>query len=671
MVGGTHHGMTHLRTTRRKSMRFLMARSPKFLMFATLVTAALISTSVLTPAAFAQEAVTEAQAAALIKAADEAKARATKAEAELKAAQAKATELQSALTKLRSQISKSEKAVKDAEAKLKPEQDKVTKADAANKPVVAAAKAARAAAEAAKKAAAAAEAKAKAEEAKAVATTKALTDAQAALAAVTTAVAAGKKMVTDSQAGFKAAETQVAQFKPQLDKVSTAFAAVSKEHVDKRRASEQALIKLGKLVSFAESVAPIFAKRCLACHNAKYSKGRYNMENFAGIMKGGESGAAVEIGDAESSTLFAMIEDGSMPKDADPLTPEQLAAVKKWINTGAVLDAGFAMTAPLIQIMPKEIQPPAPDVYPVPVPITAVAFNQDGSLLATSGYHEVILWKVVDGTIVRRITNVAERVYDIEFTKDGQKIVVASGTPAQIGEAKIFQISDGKLLGDLVRTDDSVFAVSLSPDQTRLATAGADRAIRVFDLATQKQQLIIEDHADWVMDIAWAPDGSKLASASRDKTSKVFDAKTGDSLVTFNGHGNSVYGVGFSPDGKLVVTSGSDKNIRTWNVADAKQVRAIGGFGGEVFRIAVTPEGQVFSPSSDKQARVHTIADGKAIRSFAGHTDWVYSVNVHTASKRVAAGSYTGEVRIWNLDDGKELLNFVAAPGVKKETAAK
>lgn len=648
-----------------------MALSPKFLTIAALIAASVVSTSALTSTAFAQEAVTEAQAAELIKAADEAKARAEKAEADLKTAQAKATELQSALTKLRSEISKAEKAVKDAETKLKPEQDKVAKADAANKPVVAAATAARTAAEAAKKVAADAEAKAKAEEAKAVATTKALTDAQAALKAVTDAVDTGKKMVTDSQAGFTAAEAQLAKFKPQFDQVSTAFAAVSKEHVDKRRASEQALIKLGKLVSFAESVAPIFAKRCLACHNAKYSKGRYNMENFAGIMKGGESGAAIEIGDADSSTLFAMIEDGSMPEDADPLTAEQLATVKKWIETGAVLDAGFDTTAPLIQIMPKEIQPPAPDVYPVPVPITALAFNHDGTLLATSGYHEVNLWNVADGTIVRRITNVAERVYDIEFTRDGQKIVIASGTPAQIGEAKIFQISDGKLLGDLVRTDDSVFSVSLSPDETRLATAGADRAIRVFDLATQKQQLIIEDHADWVMDIAWSPDGSKLASASRDKTSKVFDAKTGDSLVTFNGHGDSVYGVGFSPDGKLVVTSGSDKNIRTWNVADAKQVRAIGGFGGEVFRIAITPDGQVYSPSSDKSARVHKIADGAAVRSFAGHTDWVYSVGVHTASKRVAAGSYTGEVRIWNLDDGKELLNFVAAPGATKETAAK
>lgn len=615
----------------------------------------------------------EKKSAELIKLADEAKARATQAEAVLKAAQAKATQLQGNLTKLKAQIRNSEKAIKDAEAKLKPEQEKVTKADVAKKASDVAVKKARAAAEDLKKKLAEAEATAKAEEAKAVAATKALTDSQAAVKTIQTTVATSKKSLTDSQGGLKQADTQFVAFKPQLDKASNEFASISQDHVNKRRAAEKHLIGIGELVSFAETVAPIFSKRCLACHNARTAKGRYNMETFAAIVKGGESGDALEVGDADSSTLFAMIEDGSMPKDADPLSPEQIAAVKHWINTGAVLDAGLSPSAPLIQIMPKEIQPNPPEAYPVPVPVTSVAFSPDGATLATSGYHEVILWKVEDGSLLRRITNVAERVYDIEFTKDGQKIVVASGTPAQIGEAKIFQVADGKLLGDLVRTDDSVFAVSLSPDQKRLATAGADRAIRVFDFATQKQQLLIEDHADWVMDVAWSADGTRLASASRDKTSKVFDAVSGDSLVTFNGHGQPVYGVGFQADGKIVVSSGSDKQIRTWNVADAKQIKVIGGFGNEVFRIIVTPEGHVYSCSADKNARAHQISDGKALKTFAGHTDWVYSVAVHAGTKRVVAGSYNGEVRIWNIDDAKESLKIIAAPGYKPggATAAK
>ncbi len=613
------------------------------------------------------------QAEFLKKVATEAKGKQDAAETALKEAQKKSAELQAGQVRLKTEISRADKAHKDAEAKVKPEQEKVTKADAAKKAADQAAAAAKKAYDDLKAQLAAAEKKANEEAAKATAANKALTDAQTGLKTVQDAAAAMKKKLDESNNGLKATEKLIAEFKPQLDQTAFEFAVLKEDYINKQKAAEKALIGVGQLVSFSESVAPVFAKRCLACHNAKTAKGRYNMETFAGILKGGESGEAVVAGDTGSSPLFAMIEDGSMPKDADPLTAEEIASIRKWIETGAVLDAGFAASQPLIQVVPKVAQPNPPEAYPVPVPVTAVAFNQDASIVATSGYHEVVLWKAADGTILRRITNVAERVYDIEFTKDGSRIVIAAGTPAQIGEVKIFQVHDGKLLGDLVRTDDSVFGVALSPDETRLATCGADRSIRIFDFATLEELVLIEDHADWVMDVAWAPDGSKLASASRDKTSKVFDAKSGDSLVTFNGHGQPVYGVGFSPDGKLVVTSGSDRNIRTWNVGDAKQVRAIGGFGNEVFRIVVTPDGRVFSCSADKNARSHQIGDGKALQTFGGHSDWVYSVAVHPEAKRVVAGSYNGEVRIWNLDDAKELVKFVAAPGMNKPqaTAAK
>ncbi|HWN93457.1 MAG TPA: hypothetical protein VNT99_00370 [Methylomirabilota bacterium] len=41
----------------------------------------------------------------------------------------------------------------------------------------------------------------------------------------------------------------------------------------------------------------------------------------------------------------------------------------------------------------------------------------------------------------------------------------------------------------------------------------------------------------------------------------------------------------------------------------------------------------------------------------------MYSLALHVATKRVASGSHDGEVRVWNSDDGKLLLKFLAAPG--------
>lgn len=507
---------------------------------------------------------------------------------------------------------------------------------------------------------------------KLVAAQKVITDAQAAATAIEPMVAAAKAKIAAATEVVKQMEAALAVVQTEVNTHATALAAIDTESTSALKAHEEALGGAGKLVLFSKQVAPVFIKRCLACHNAQTAKGRYNMDSYVGVMKGGEQGDTLIPKDADTSNLIAMIEDGTMPKDADPLTKDEIAAVKQWVLNGARLDAGLKPEAQLVTIVPKLPQPAAPESYRVPVPITAVAWSPDGNTLASSGYHEVILWNPNDGALIRRITNVAERTHDLKFNADGTLLAVASGTPGQMGEVKLFNPTDGTLVRDLMTTNDAVFGVAFSPDGKKLATCSADRSIRIFDMATFAQERLIEDHADWVMDIAWSPDGAKLASASRDKTSKVFDAKTGESLVTFPGHSEVVYGVAFSPDGTQVLTSGRDNRVRAWNPTNAAQVREIGGFGGEVYRVVVTPDGRLFTCSADKTAREHKVADGAAVRSFAGHQDWIYSVAFNPATKRLATGSWDGEVRVWNAEDAKGMTTFVAAPGFKSPmTAAK
>lgn len=616
----------------------------------------------------------EQKIATLQQQANEAAQRKATAEATLKTAREKMQSLSDMLLKQKAELSKTEAARKAAEANLPKQQEAAKKAEEAKQQAEQVSQQAAKEAEEAKgkdgEQAAAEKAKQAAE--KLAAAVKAQEEAQAAAKKTEESLVAAKKSMAELPEAIKKTEADIAAFKPELEKAEAEFAAINKEAIQKQTALEEAQVAAGQLVSFAKQVAPIFAQRCLACHNARTAKGRLNLESFASLMKGGESGEEVTPGKGDASTLYIMIEDGSMPQDADPLTPEQLALVKKWIDTGARLDAGVDPKAPLITVMPKPVQPAPPDSYRVPVPVTALAFSPDGSQLASSGYHEVILWNPTDGQIIRRISNLAERAYDLEFSADGKMLAVAAGTPGQMGEVKLFNAEDGTLLADLATIEDAMFAVAFSPDGTQLAAAGADRGIRVFNLASREQTLLIEDHADWVMDIAWSPDGKKLASASRDKTSKVFDLTTKESLVTFNSHGQPVFGVAFSPDGKQIATSGQDKRIRLWNVSDAKQAREITGFGNEVFRIQITPEGHIYSVSADKIARVHQLSDGKQVRTFNGHTDWIYCLSYNAATKKLATGSYDGEIRLWNAEDGKELLKFIAAPGQKAaETAAK
>ena len=424
-------------------------------------------------------------------------------------------------------------------------------------------------------------------------------------------------------------------------------------------------------VSFLKEVAPLLTKNCLACHNAKDSKGGFNLTTFESLMKGGEEGDTVVPGDGEFSNLSLVLTDGTMPKDSDPLPQEQIDLITKWIDEGAKFD-GSSPTVALVTLIPRVPQPAAPETYRVPVAITALAFSPDGSQLAAAGYHEVTIWNPADGALVRRITNLAQRTYGIAFSPDGMLMATASGTPGELGEVKVWNPADGTLVKDLLATSDSEYAVAFSPDGKYLAACGADRAIRIWEVETGVEKVLVEDHADWVMGLAWSPDGKQLASASRDKTCKVFNTETGESLVTFPGHGEPVFAVCFSKDGKLIATAGRDKQIRLWNPADAKQTLAIGGHESDIYALVYSADGStLYTGSADKTARQFNVGDGKQVRAFEGHTDWIYSLSLHAESKRIATGSWDGEIRIWNAEDGAHLTSFVAAPGYKPtETAS-
>jgi WD40 repeat protein len=432
----------------------------------------------------------------------------------------------------------------------------------------------------------------------------------------------------------------------------------------------------GKPVSFIRDVAPILVENCIACHNPRKSESKYVMTTFTQLAKGGQQGEGItlEPGKPDESNLVELIRpDGKprMPYKLDPLASEKIATIERWVTEGAKYD-GSSPGEDWTVLLRRSQQVTIPAAYPATVPITALAFSPDGATIAASGYHEITFWKTADGTLQSRLEGLAERIYDIAFSPDGKWMATASGDPGVFGVAKLWRPEPGgcKPVRDLVETQDVVFSVAFSPDNKKIATAGADRTIRVFEVETGKLLTQIEDHADWIFGVAWSPNGKRLASASRDKTAKVFDIEKKESLVTFPAHAQPVYTVSFTPDGKGIATGGEDNRIRVWNPdGDGKAIREIAGFGGTVFKLRYTPDGKnLLACSGDKAIGVYS-PTGSQVRKLQGHNDWVYSLAISRDGKTVASGSWDGEVRLWNLADGKLIRTIIAAPGYKPEAA--
>jgi len=309
-----------------------------------------------------QEKPTEQQIASWKQEADMLLERAIKQAKTLEALQELLLEEQRHLSQTKQKLKSAEETVAKADETLKPLKESVAKAEAELKPLAEYASKAKEAAEAAKgtdqeKATADAAAKASAAEEPA---RKKLTGAQTALATAEQMIAEAKKSQEILKANVLKVEKNISKTENEITDARKKQAELLTQEVNFRKQYQTALIDQGKLVSFTHGVAPIYAKRCLACHNARTAKGRYNMENYASIMKGGESGQVIDPGDGELSTLYIMCEDGSMPKDADPLSPEELSLIKKWIDTGAILDAGISPSAELITVIPKSSSRPLP-----------------------------------------------------------------------------------------------------------------------------------------------------------------------------------------------------------------------------------------------------------------------------------------------------------------------
>jgi len=418
-------------------------------------------------------------------------------------------------------------------------------------------------------------------------------------------------------------------------------------------------------VSFKRDIAPILLNNCLACHGPKKAEGGYRIDTFERTVAAGDSGqAGFTAKDLDGSEAYRRVVSTDaaerMPLDGDPLPAEQVELLKRWIEEGANFDGPDAK-APVASYIPPPTHPAAPEKYNAAMPVTAVAFSPDGSQLYVGGYHEITVWNPADGSLLKRIANVGQRTYAIDFRPDGKQFAVACGAPGRHGEVRLFNAETGELENVIAMTSDVVFDVAYNPAGDRLATAAADATVRLFEVATGAEQKTISSHSDWVFAVAWSPDGSKLATGSRDKTAKAFDANTGDLLITFSQHNQPVRGVMFHPDGAQVYSSGSDNKVQRWQIADGKRTSEF-GLGGEAYQLI--PAGEFFlTTSAEKKVRQYKAKEQQQVREFPAVSDWTLSAAFHPETKRVAAGTFDGQVFVWNAEDGSQIAAFYAAPG--------
>jgi WD40 repeat protein len=270
-----------------------------------------------------------------------------------------------------------------------------------------------------------------------------------------------------------------------------------------------------------------------------------------------------------------------------------------------------------------------------------------------------------------------DEVYAIVYSPDG-KTLASAGQDTSI---RLWDLATGKerlILNGNVKNKDwqkNIYALAFSPDGKTLASGGSEHAIRLLDTATGKVRATLEKHIRRVMGLAYTPDGSTLVSGGWDGSILVWDTATNKVRVALDAK-SGVERLALSPDGKLVASGHNENWIQVWDVGTGKRTNRFGG-QSTVFPIsgisslsfspdaktlgsAIHAQGNDGKDLKDRPIRLWDVATGKQRVALEGRHDTIAAVDFSPDGKTLASGDWGGLLKLWDLATGKELATVKA-----------
>lgn len=211
-------------------------------------------------------------------------------------------------------------------------------------------------------------------------------------------------------------------------------------------------------------------------------------------------------------------------------------------------------------------------------------------LASSSTLPIILLWDVPTGRRLKILHGHTAPVWSIAFSPDGNQLASISADRT----VKLWDIATGECLNTLIGHGDGLYSVKtflpsgrsgrkgaitrpVEPTQSlnyMIASAGADRTIRIWDSQTGDCLQTLEGHTDCIYDIAIHPYRQSLVSASHDKTLRYWDLHTGKCTAILP-HETPLWSVAYHPNGDYLATSGWNNCITIWDVQAQEIIQSL------------------------------------------------------------------------------------------------
>jgi WD40 repeat protein len=195
-------------------------------------------------------------------------------------------------------------------------------------------------------------------------------------------------------------------------------------------------------------------------------------------------------------------------------------------------------------------------------PVYALAFTPNGRTLATFSFDRMVkLWDVASGRERASLTLAPETSsLPIAFSPVSQALASVAYEP---GVVRLWHLApdpehrldagSGPFVFGAHGGGLTLWSVAAGPrdgQEIKLLALKGDTedwpTAKIWDKRTEQQPLILKNHGNRVAALAFSPDGQTLASASYDESVKLWEVATGREQATLQGHTHQVNAVACS-----------------------------------------------------------------------------------------------------------------------------
>jgi WD40 repeat protein/serine/threonine protein kinase len=290
-----------------------------------------------------------------------------------------------------------------------------------------------------------------------------------------------------------------------------------------------------------------------------------------------------------------------------------------------------------------------PESIPYGGAVACVAITDDGRLVASGHYDGVArVWDGATGALLHRLRASNAGVRAVAFSPDGRLLASSSGETGPVpGEAVVWDLDDGRPIAVYREHGEVVDALAFLDDR-RIASAGGDKKIHVWDPSTAVRIMTLEGHTEGGRRLALSRDRRSLASGADDGTVRVWDAETGRPGVVLRA-GAEILALAYSADGRWLAAAVHGVSILIWETGRAGPPRRLDDHARDVFALVFTPDGRLISGGLDKCVRAWDVEVGWALLALREHNSAVSGLAISRDGGRLASSSFDHTVKLWEV----------------------